>query len=127
MFTRNEEEYVAKISKTKAIKCYHAVICRMVEKKLPEEITINIHVNTTAYPSYHVMLMRSWKDNNGITNTFVIIIDTNYDEGKIKASHNMFDWLQEHNKKIWKEPLRLTDNRKIERAKQASLAIVSEL
>jgi hypothetical protein len=126
-FTRTEEEYVAKISKTKAVKCYHAVISRLVENKLPEDTTINVHVNTCGYHSFIAMLMRFWIDDNGNTNTFVVTIEASYADGKIKASHNMFDWLQEQNKKVRRERLLLTDNRKIECAKQASLAIVSEL
>jgi hypothetical protein len=114
-FTRTEHNYTATISKTVAIKCYHAVAKRLVKNKLPKDTSITINANSCYYNTYDVSLMRCWEDENNKINKVLICVYANYNEGEITASHNLFDWLQACEKQnIVRKCRRLTDNRKIE-------------
>jgi hypothetical protein len=115
-FTRTEHNYTAKISKTLALRCYHAAVTRLVKNKLPKNTAITVNANSCFYNTYDVSLYRFWEeDDNGNLNKFILKISAGYDEGEITASHNLLDWMQACEKQnIVRECRRLTDNRKIE-------------
>jgi hypothetical protein len=102
-------DYVSEISKTKAIKCYHAVVNRLAKDDLPKDVVVSAKMSTCTFNNYHLHLSRYWK-MNGETQTFDIYINTGYDNAYIRISNNMIDWLQQE--QIVREQLRLMDNRK---------------
>jgi hypothetical protein len=111
-----DSDYVAKISKTKAIKCYYAVAKRLMENNLPEDSVVSAKMSTCSFNNYHVQLTRYWKDDIGDCQSFDIFINTGYDDAYIRLSHNLLDWLRSQEKQkqqINKNSLLLTDDRKI--------------
>jgi hypothetical protein len=99
-FIKNENGYEALIPKTKAVRCYHAIIKQLVEKELPKDTAINISVDSRHYNTYMATATRFWEDDNNKEHSFSVTIYAHYQYGTIFAQHNLSDWLELRKKNV---------------------------